>query len=133
LKTPLLILLLITVGYTAKSQTIDSLFFNLYTDSLKKGTHNYINVDAKYNNGRYLPLTTTQLDFKASAGTFEGNSLIIPLDIKVDSITITVTLKQNKSIQKQITLYLKKKPDNEVLKTTDEILNGIKKKEKRKS
>jgi hypothetical protein len=110
----------------ASSQTIDSLFFNLYTDSLKKGTYNYINVDAKYSNGLYLPLGVSEVDYTATAGKFERSSLFIPFDIKEESVTITVTLKANKLLTRSITLFIKKKLDDEPLKTSDEILNGIK-------
>ncbi len=110
----------------ASSQTIDSLFFNLYTDSLKKGTYNYINVDAKYSNGLFLPLGVSEVDYTATAGKFERSSLFIPFDIKEESVTITVTLKANKTLTRSVTLFIKKKLDDEPLKTTDEILNGSK-------
>ena len=105
------------------AQTIDSLYFNLYTDSLKKGTYNYINVDAKYSNGRYLPLTDKQLEFQSSAASFDKNCIVIPFDFKEEKVTITVTLKSNKNISKSITLYIKKKPDEE-LPTKEQILNN---------
>ena len=35
-----------------KAQKVDSIYFHLYTDSLKKGVYNYINVDARLQNGR---------------------------------------------------------------------------------
>jgi hypothetical protein len=122
-------ILFIFIGFAAQkasSQTIDSLFFNLYTDSLKKGTYNYINVDAKYSNGLYLPLGVSEVDYTATAGKFERSSLFIPFDIKEESVTITVTLKANKALTRSVTLFIKKKLDDEPLKTSDEILNGTK-------
>ena len=35
------------------AQNLDSIFFNLYTDSLKKGTYNYINVDGQFTDGAF--------------------------------------------------------------------------------
>jgi hypothetical protein len=125
-------LLLIIIGFFANklnAQTIDSLYFNLYTDSLKKGTYNYINVDAKLTNGRYLPLTDVQLEFKSSAASFDKNCIVIPFDFKEEKVTITVTLKSNKNISKSITLYIKKKPDDE-LPTKEQIMNNTTKPEK---
>jgi len=112
-------------GYTVKAQKPDSLFFNLYTDSLKKGTHNYINVDGKFSNGQWLPLTTKHLTFSSTGGKFEENSLFIDKDFKEDSVTITVALKNDNNVRKTITIYIKKKEDNEKLKTDEEILKEI--------
>jgi hypothetical protein len=131
LKKYLLLIALLVAAQFAQSQNIDSLYFNLYTDSLKKGTHNYINVDAKYNNGRYLPLTAKDLIFTSDYGSFEGNSLVLPPNPTQEKVTITISLKSNKSITKSITLYIKKKEDNEPLKTNEQILNDLKNKNKK--
>ena len=112
----------------AKAQKIDSIFIDLYTDSLKKGTYNYINIDGHLMNGRYLPLDTSQITLTASAGKFYGNSLWIDADLNEDKITIKAVLKSNPSQYREFDIYIKKKPDDEKLKTTEEILNEIKKK-----
>ncbi|MBA3674977.1 MAG: hypothetical protein H0W75_08510, partial [Chitinophagaceae bacterium] len=65
----------IFISSFAWAQRIDSIFVNLYTDSLKKGTYNYINVDGLLSNGRYVPLDSTQIIFWASVGKFSGNDL----------------------------------------------------------
>ena len=91
-----------------KAQKIDSLFFNLYTDSLKKGSWNYINVDAKLSNGHFIPLTTDQLIFKVSNGKIEGNSVWIDWNFKYDSIVVEVELKKDPSVKRSITIWLKK-------------------------
>jgi hypothetical protein len=118
----------IIASLVTKAQKIDSVFFNLYTDSLKKGTWNYINVDGKLSSGNYLPLTDRQLEFKASAGSFERNSLWIDRDFKQDSVVVSITLKENPAVYKSITIYIKKKENDEKLKTTEEILNEIRNK-----
>lgn len=117
--------MLVAAGLITKAQKIDSLYFNLYTDSLKKGTWNYINIDGKLSNGTYLPLTDKQLNFQASTGTFERNNLWIDKDFKRDSIVVTITLKEKPSITKSITIYIKKKENDIPLKTNEEILNEI--------
>lgn len=103
---------------------MDSLFFNLYTDSLKKGVHNYINVDGKMSNGQWLPLTDKQLIFSSSYGKFEGNSLIIDSSFKGEKVTIKITLRADPNVTKETTVYIKKLFGNEKLKTVEEILNG---------
>jgi hypothetical protein len=71
----LVMLLLISGSMAAHAQQVDSIYFHLYTDSLKKGVHNYINVDGKLSNGHWLPLTNKEIEFSSSTGKFEGNSL----------------------------------------------------------
>ncbi|MBL0056604.1 MAG: hypothetical protein IPP31_10530 [Chitinophagaceae bacterium] len=41
----------------ARGQKVENIYVNLYTDSLKKGTFNYINIDGKLSNGRFIPWT----------------------------------------------------------------------------
>lgn len=116
----------------AFAQKIDSIYVNLYTDSLKKGTYNYINIDGLLSNGRYLPLDSTHIIFTASAGAFYGNSLFIDKDFKEEKVTIKVTLKQNPALFKEFVMFIKKKPDDEKLKTTEEILDEMRNKSKKK-
>jgi hypothetical protein len=116
----------------ARAQKIDSIYVNLYTDSLKKGTYNYINIDGLSSNGNYLPLDSTHLIFSASAGSFSGNSLWIAPDFNEDKITIKVILRTNPLLFKQFDMYVKKKPDNERLKTTEEIIDEMNKNKKSK-
>lgn len=109
---------------TATAQKIDSIYVHLYTDSLKKGTYNYINIDGLLSNGRYLPLDTTHILFSASAGKFVGNTLFIDKDFKDDKVDIRAVLKANPALHKEFVMYIKKKADDENLKTVDELLNG---------
>ena len=125
----LLLFIFTAFSIAAKSQKIDSIYVNLYTDSLKKGTYNYINVDGLLSNGRYLPLDSSQISFKASVGKFSGNSLWVEPNFSGEKITISVTLKQNPSQHKEFDMYIKRKPDGP-LKTVDEIMEEMKKKKK---
>lgn len=118
-----ILLFLFTVcSFFAKAQKVESIHVNLYTDSLKKGTLNYINIDGKLANGKYLPLDSTHLIFWSSAGRFSGNNLWIDRDIAADKVNIKVSLRNNPSIVKEFTIYIKQQPDPE-LKTMDEIMN----------
>ena len=57
MKFLILVIGVCTLSICARAQKVDSIYFNLYTDSLKKQVHNYINVDGKFSNGSWLPLT----------------------------------------------------------------------------
>ena len=120
------------MGYTVHAQKIDSIYVNLYTDSLKKGTYNYINVDGLLSNGSYQPLDSTDLIFKSSDGKFFGNSLLVDKDFTGDKITIEVTCRKNALLHKRFDMYIKKKPDNELLKTEEELLNEMRNQRKSK-
>ena len=111
--------------FAAKTQKIDSLFFNLYTDSLKKGSWNYINVDAKLSNGKYLPLTAEELHFKVSAGKLERNSVWLDWTFPYDSIVVEVRLKKEPAVRKSITIWVKKKDEQLHAPVNDSLLQQI--------
>jgi hypothetical protein len=114
-------LLLFTVLH-ARGQKVDSIFFHLYTDSLKKGTYNYINVDGKYNDNRWLPLTAKEIIFLADAGRFEGNSLFVDSNFTGTKIRVKAVLRADTAIRKSISLFIKTTPDTEPLKTKEEVM-----------
>lgn len=118
-------------GVSVKAQHIDSIYVNLYTDSLKKGTYNYINIDGLMSNGKYLPLDSTHIIFTASAGKFYGNSLFIDKNFEADKVNIKAVLRNNPAIFKEFTIYIKIKPDSDNLKTVDELLNGTSNKKRK--
>jgi len=47
-----LLCLFLLCSLFAKAQKVENIYVNLYTDSLKKGTFNYINIDGKLSNGK---------------------------------------------------------------------------------
>ncbi len=124
-----IILLLFSFG--SKAQKIESIYFNLYTDSLKKGVHNYINVDGKYPNGSFLPLMSNEVVFTSSAGKWDGNSLILDKDFKTDSVVITAWLKDRPEVKKSVTMYTKKIEIEPALKTEKELLEEWKRNSKK--
>lgn len=106
------------------AQKVDSIYFHLYTDSLKKGQHNYINVDGKLSNGRWQPLTSKEIQFSCTHATFSGNELIIPDDFNEEKVTVKAVLKSNPAIFIEKTIWIKKLPDGP-LPTKDEIFKEI--------
>jgi hypothetical protein len=123
-KKSLLFLTLILLTVVLKAQKIDSIFFHLYTDSLKKGTYNYINVDGKLSNGIWKPLTAREVEFTSSACRFSGNELIVPPGFKGEKITIKAVLKSNPAVSIEKTVWIKRNPDPEVLPTQEELMRS---------
>lgn len=130
----LLLISFFIAGHTlAKAQKVDSIYFNLYTDSLKKGVHNYINVDGKLSNGNWLPLTAKEITFTSTAGTFDGNSLLIDSSFKGEKVIIKAVLKSDPKIWREIAIFIKTKESIEKLKTEEEIFRDLRKKPVKKT
>ena len=129
----LIIIFFMFYAFAAKAQKVENIYFNLYTDSLKKGVYNYINVDGKLTNGTYQPLMSNEVTFTSSYGKWDGNSLIIDTAARQDSIVITASLKEHSEVKKQVTVYLKKIVTEPPLKTEKELLEEWRKKGPRKS
>ncbi|MEI2738352.1 MAG: hypothetical protein V9F01_06170 [Chitinophagaceae bacterium] len=132
MKKLLLILIIAAAASPVFAQKVDSIYFHLYTDSLKKGQHNYINVDGKLSNGRWLPLTSKDIQFSCSSASFDGNELIIPDNFKEEKVTVKAVLKTNPAVWIERTIWIKTKPDGP-LPTKDEIMNNPSRKNKTKS
>jgi hypothetical protein len=127
-----LLFFLLIIPALIKAQKVESIYVNLYTDSLKKGTYNYINIDGKLSTGKFIPLDSTDIMFTSSDGRFSGNSLWLNPDFKKEKVSIKAVLKSNPSIYKEFTMYIKKKQDDEKLKTLDELMNNNNTKSSRK-
>ncbi|MEP7230954.1 MAG: hypothetical protein ABI691_11925 [Ginsengibacter sp.] len=116
---------LLTLTSVANAQKIEAIYVNLYTDSLKKGTYNYINIDGKLAGGQYIPLDTSNIIFTSSDGKFSGNSLWIDNNFSKEKVSIKAVLKSDHSLSKEFTMYIKKKPNDEKLKTMDELMQEM--------
>lgn len=115
-----------------QAQKLDSIYVNLYTDSLKKGTYNYINIDGLYSNGKYLPLDSTDIIFASTHGKFYGNSLWVDKEFKEEKIKIKVMMRTNHVLCKEFVMYIKKKDDNDHLMTNEELIEKMKSDHKKK-
>lgn len=118
----ILLLTLVISGSEIVAQEIDSIAFHLYTDSLKKGVHNYINVDGYLREGRWIPLTSKDLRFTTNAGSFEGNNLIIDQGFTGDKVLLTVMYNRNKKLNASTTIYIKTVENNEVLPSKEDVM-----------
>ena len=105
----------------ASAQQTDSIFFHLYTDSLKKGTYNYINVD-RWRDGRWFPLTDKELSFSATGGRFERSSLFLDTGFAQEKVVVTAVLKSDSTVARSVTIFIKKQEDHEILQTKEEAL-----------
>lgn len=109
----------------ASAQKIESIHFNLYTDSLKKGFYNYINVDGKTTDGKWLPLTAEEISFSANKDSclrFQNNDLFIDSAYQKETVTVKAVLKSDPAIWKEVTIHIRKRGFDEPLKTNEEIL-----------
>lgn len=116
---------------SAYSQKVDSIYFHLYTDSLKKGFFNYINIDGKMSNGSWAPLDTTQVLLLSDGGYFKGNDLFIDSSYNEETVRVKAVLKSNPHIWKETVIHIRKRGFTEPLKTESEILDELRKKGKR--
>ena len=123
---------LIAFSLQASAQKVEDIYFHLYTDSLKKGFYNYINVDGKCADGTWLPLDTTQVRLTANTGHFNGNDLFIDSSYHGETVTVKAILKSNPALSKEVVIYIRKRGFTEPLKTNDEILDEMRSKAKRK-
>jgi hypothetical protein len=122
---------LILASLGAKAQKVDSIYFHLYTDSLKKGFYNYINVDGKMSDGTWSPLDSTSLIFISDAGNFKGNDLFIDSTYVAETVRVKVILRSNPAIWKETVIYIRKRGFDEPLKTNEEILDEMRHKPKK--
>ena len=130
----LIVILVLVVGYSgASAQKIDSIYFHLYTDSLKKGFYNYISVDGKLSDGTWAPLDTSHIRLVSNTGYFKGNDLFIDSTFSEEMVKVKAILKSNPSVWKETTIYIRKRGFDEPLKTDQEVLSEIKKKRKKKA
>lgn len=124
----LVVLGLMLAANAVSAQKVDSIYFHLYTDSLKKGFYNYINVDGKLSDGSWSPLDSTQVLFISDAGYFKGNDLFIDSSYKDEKVRVKAVLKSNPSVHKEVVIYIRKRGFTEPLKTNEEILDEMRQK-----
>lgn len=132
MKFPLLIALVIS-GFMASGQKIVEIKFNLYTDSLLKGFHNYINVEGRLPDGRWLPLMSDAVIFSSNAGIWEGNEILVDSSYTADSVVVTAVLRSNPKMKLEQTIFLRKRGFDIPLKTEEELLEEMRKGRKKPS
>ena len=129
----LFLLLLSFTVYQGKAQKLEGIYFNLYTDSLKKGFYNYINIDAKLSDGTWTPLDSTQVLFISDAGFFKGNDLFIDSSYTEPTVRVKAVLKSNPKVWRETVIYIRKRGFDEPLKTNQEVLDDYLKKSRKRN
>ena len=127
----LVIMGFILAANAVSAQKVDSIYFHLYTDSLKKGFYNYISVDGKLSNGQWTPLDSTSIRFISDAGYFKGNDLFIDSSYNGETVRVKAILKSNPKVWKETIIYIRKRGFDEPLKTNEEILDEMQRKGKK--
>jgi hypothetical protein len=128
----LLLPLFLLFSLGLRAQSVVRFEFNLYTDSLKKGFYNYINVDGLLSDGSWRPLDSVLVELKANTGRFRGNDLFIDSSYHGDSVCVRAVLRANPAVHKEVTIYIRKRGFNEPLPSEQEILNAPAADEKRR-
>ncbi|MBS1615978.1 MAG: hypothetical protein JST06_07670 [Bacteroidetes bacterium] len=114
LKMLLFLLAFMPGSLFAQTRNNDSLlriYFNLYTDSIKTALDFYLNVEGEYQDGKILPLDTSELVFQADQGRIRGNSWRAPQQINFQKVRFTVNAKGRPELQDSTTVWLKKFKD----------------------
>lgn len=127
----IVILGFIFIADAASAQQVDSIYFNLYTDSLKKGFYNYINVDGKLSNGSWTPLDTTHIRLVSDAGFFKGNDLFIDSTYTAETVRVKVILRSNPKVWKETEIYIRKRGFDEPLKSDKQLLEEMQSKSRK--
>jgi len=107
------------------AQQVDSIYFHLYTDSLKKGFYNYINVDGKLSDGTWMPLDSNHVQLTSDAGPMTGNDLFIDSSYTGETVRVKARLRANPKIWKEVTIHIRKRGFDEPLPTNGEILSDL--------
>ena len=94
--------------------------FNHYADSLKRGIHFYLNVEARFNTGKIYPLDTSSIRFETSAGKLLGQDLLLPEGDTTRFITVKAISKTNPKLRINSTIPVKQKPDDDSMIINDE-------------
>ena len=106
-----LFLIICFAAFNASAQKVDSMFFNLYTDSIKTILNYYVNVEGEYSNGRFLPMDTGVIRIIADHGAMSGNEWIAPKEIDFEKVTFHAIAKEDPRINDRVTVWLKRAKD----------------------
>ncbi len=118
----IILILLFTTASKLSAQKLDSMYFNLYVDSLKKGTFNYINVEGKFSNGSYMPLTADELEFTCDSAKFDRSSLFIDSNFAPRYVKVYAVYKKDPTKKAEIRIPIRQYVAEEKLKTEEEVL-----------
>jgi|GEM_PF-643498 hypothetical protein len=104
---------------------VQTLRFNLYTDSLKRDNPYYLNVEGRFSNGRVLPLDTSMVAFrKKGGGSLAGNVLTVSReDTATRSVEVMCWLKTDPRLQDRTLIPVKIVPDTAALPSEQQLFD----------
>lgn len=113
---------------------VETLRFNLYTDSLKRDNPYYLNVEGRFTNGRVLPLDTTMVAFrKKGGGSLAGNVLTVTHeDTATHAIDVMCWLKSDPRLHDRAMIPVKIVPDTATLPSEQQLLDRWETRHKRR-
>jgi len=91
---------------------VESIRFNHYADSLKRGIRFYLNVEGVFSSNQIFPLDTANIKFQTSKGQLLGQDLLLdPNDAATRFITVTAIYKKDTSMSISSTIPVKQIQD----------------------
>lgn len=99
---------------------ITGIRFNHYADSLKRGIHFYLNVEAKFSSGKIYPLDTSAVQLQTSAGKLLGQDLLLNNADTTRFINVTATYKARPGMIARSVIPVKQMPDDDSQVIEDE-------------
>jgi hypothetical protein len=123
MKSRSLLFCFVLTSLVLRAQKVERFEFNLYTDSLKKGFYNYINIDGQLSDGSWRPLDSIQVELRSNTGYFRGNDLFIDSSYRGDSVCIRAVLRNNPALRREVIIYIRKRGFTEPLRSEQEIIN----------
>jgi hypothetical protein len=88
---------------------LDSIRFNHYADSLKRGFHYYLNVEGIFSSGKIFPLDTSTVSIEVSEGKLYGQDLLINNnETSIQSVNATAIYKNDERLKALTTIPVKK-------------------------
>lgn len=112
MKKSLLLFLFFAAGKMAGAQRVDSIYFHLYTDSLKKGFYNYISVDGKTADGKWMPLSSKDVLFvlkDTSSLRIQDNDLFVDSSYTAETVVVKAVLRSNPAVWKEVIIHVRKR------------------------
>lgn len=92
---------------------ITGIRFNHYADSLKRGIHFYLNVEAKFSSGRIFPLDTSSVQLQTSAGKLLGQDLLLNTGDTTRLINVSAVYKAKPRLTAHSVIPVKQLPDDD--------------------
>lgn len=80
--------------------------------------------------GSYRPLDSSSIHFETDYGHFEGNNLVLDPNPTKEKVHIKLYLKTNRSLCKDVTIYIKKQEDPPLLNEQQVLQQGRNKRSK---